>query len=70
MPFTPVNQTPRPIDICSQQIKDLQNEIKILKCDIISLKEQMRKKDEKFEIISKRQTQSETEMAKNNSWFW
>jgi len=63
MPITPVNQTPKPIDVCSQQIKDLQNEIKILKCDIINLKEQMRKKQEQFEIIQKEET-------KNNSWFW
>jgi len=59
----PVNQTPRPIEICSQQIKDLQNEIKILKCDVINLKEQLRQKEEKFEIIQKEET-------KNNSWFW
>jgi cupin superfamily acireductone dioxygenase involved in methionine salvage len=59
----PVNQTPKPIDVCSQQIKDLQNEIKILKCDVINLKEQLRKKEEKFEIIQKEET-------KNNSWFW
>lgn len=56
----------KPIDIVSQQVKDLQNEIKILKCDIISLKEQMRIKEEKFEIIPK--TQSET--ATKNGWFW
>ena len=64
----PVNQTPRPIDVCSQQIKDLQNEIKILKCDIMSLKEQVRQKEEKFQIISKRQTQSE--VATEKGWFW
>ena len=67
----PVNQTPRPIDICSQQIKDLQNEIKLLKCDVINLKEQLRQKEEKFQIINKRQIKaSETEIAKYNSWFW
>ena len=56
----------KPIDIVSQQVKDLQNEIKILKCDIIFLKEQMRIKDEKFEIIHK----SQTETATKNGWFW
>jgi len=64
----PVNQTPRPIEICSQQIKDLQNEIKILKCDVINLKEQLRQKEEKFEIINKRN--SSGEIANTNSWFW
>jgi len=64
----PVNTTHRPIDVLSSQLKDLQNEIKILKCDIISLKEQVRQKDEKFEIISKRQTQEE--IATKNGWFW
>ena len=64
----PVNQTPRPIDICSQQIKDLQNEIKILKCDVINLKEQLRQKEEKFQIINKRKTQ--TEIATKNGWLW
>lgn len=54
----------KPIDIVSQQVKDLQNEIKILKCDIISLKEQMRIKEEKFEIIKKEETPTK------NSWFW
>jgi len=54
----------KPIDIVSQQVKDLQNEIKILKCDIISLKEQMRIKEEKFEIIKKEETPAK------NSWFW
>ena len=62
----PVNTTPRPIDVLSKQLKDLQNEIKILKCDIISLKEQVRIKDEKFEIIHK----SQTETATKNGWFW
>lgn len=67
----PVNTTPRPIDVLSQQLKDLQNEIKILKCDIISLKEQVRQKDEKFEIISKRQQpQTQTEVATQKGWFW
>jgi len=61
----PVNTTHRPIDVLSSQLKDLQNEIKILKCDIISLKEQVRIKDEKFEIIKK-----ENEEEKSNSWFW
>jgi SMC interacting uncharacterized protein involved in chromosome segregation len=61
----PVNTTPRPIDVLSSQLKDLQNEIKILKCDIISLKEQVRQKDEKFEIIKK-----ENQEEKSNSWFW
>lgn len=64
----PVNQTPRPIDVCSQQIKDLQNEIKILKCDIINVKEQLRQKEEKFEIITKTKTQ--TEIATQKGWFW
>ena len=64
----PVNQTPRPIEICSQQIKDLQNEIKILKCDVISLKEQLRQKEEKFEIINKRHTSGE--IATQKGWFW
>jgi hypothetical protein len=62
----PLNTTPKPIDIVSQQVKDLQNEIKILKCDIIFLKEQMRIKDEKFEIIHKNQT----EVATQKGWFW
>jgi cupin superfamily acireductone dioxygenase involved in methionine salvage len=67
----PVNQTPRPIDICSQQIKDLQNEIKILKCDVINLKEQLRQKEEKFQIINKRHSKaSETEIATKNGWLW
>jgi len=67
----PVNTTPRPIDVLSQQLKDLQNEIKILKCDILSLKEQVRIKDEKFEIISKRHSKaSETEIANQKGWFW
>lgn len=67
----PVNQTPRPIEICSQQIKDLQNEIKILKCDVINLKEQLRQKEEKFEIINKRNSRaSETEIANQKGWFW
>jgi len=65
----PVNTTTRPIDVLSQQLKDLQNEIKILKCDIISLKEQVRIKDEKFEIISKRHSKA-SEEEKSNSWFW
>ena len=64
----PVNQTPRPIDVCSQQIKDLQNEIKLLKCDILSLKEQMRQKEEKFEIINKRTAAKAT--TANNGWLW
>lgn len=34
----PINQTPKPIDILSQQLKDLSNEIKIIKCDIINIK--------------------------------
>ena len=62
----PVNTTTRPIDVLSQQLKDLQNEIKILKCDILSLKEQVRIKDEKFEIIHKNQT----EVATQKGWFW
>jgi len=67
----PVNQTPRPIDVCSQQIKDLQDQIKIMKCNIISLTDQIRvlkedSKKEKFEIIKK----TETEIATKNGWFW
>ena len=49
----PINQTPKPIDILSQQLKDLSNEIKIIKCDIINIKEQLRIKEEKFEIVQK-----------------
>ena len=49
----PINQTPKPIDILSQQLKDLSNEIKIMKCDIINIKEQLRIKEEKFEIVQK-----------------
>jgi len=49
----PINQTPRPIDIVSQQLKDLQSEIKLMKCEIMHLREQIKIKDEKFEIIAK-----------------
>ncbi len=48
----PINQTPRPIDIVSQQLKDLQSEIKLMKCEIMHLREQIKIKDEKFEIIA------------------
>ncbi len=57
----PINQTPKPIDILSQQLKDLSNEIKIMKCDIINIKEQLRIKEEKFEIVQKPVPQG---------WFW
>lgn len=62
----PINTTPRPIDVVSKQLKDLQNEIKIMKCDIINLKEQMRIKDEKFEMVHKTQT----EISTQKGWFF
>lgn len=49
----PFNTTPRPIDVLSQQLKDLQSDIKIMKCEIIHLREQIKIKDEQFEIITK-----------------
>jgi hypothetical protein len=67
----PVNTTPRPIDVCSHQIKDLQDQVKIMNCNIISLREQVRvlKDDlnkEKFEVVKK----TETEIATEKGWFW
>ena len=53
LPHRAFNTTPRPIDVLSQQLKDLQSEIKIMKCEIIHLREQMKIKDEKFEIVTK-----------------
>jgi len=69
--MAPINTTPRPIDICSRQIKDLQDQIKIMNCNIISLREQVRvlkeeRNKEKFEIIKK----TETEIATEKGWFW
>ncbi len=66
----PVNTTPRPIEVLSKQVKDLQDQIKIMNCNIISLKEQVRilkeeRNKEKFEIIKK-----DDEQEKSNSWFW
>jgi len=66
----PVNTTPRPIEVLSKQVKDLQDQIKIMNCNIISLKEQVRilkeeRNKEKFEIIKK-----DDEEEKSNSWFW
>lgn len=62
----PKDTTPRPIDVLSRQLKDLQTEIKIMKCDIINLKEQMRIKDEKFEMVHKTQT----EISTQKGWFF
>ncbi len=62
----PINTTPRPIDVLSRQLKDLQNEIKIMKCDIINLKEQIRIKEEKFEMVHKTQT----EISTQKGWLW
>ena len=62
----PINTTPRPIDVLSRQLKDLQNEIKIMKCDIIHLKEQARLKEEKFEMVHKTQT----EISTQKGWLW
>lgn len=62
----PINTTPRPIDVVSKQLKDLQNEIKIMKCDIIHLKEQIRIKEEKFEMVHKTQT----EISTQKGWLW
>ena len=56
------NTTPRPIDVLSQQLKDLQSEIKIMKCEIIHLREQIKIKDEKFEIVTK--------PPESKGWLW
>lgn len=58
----PINQTPKPIDILSLQLKELSNELKIMKCDIINLKEQLRIKEEKFEIVQK--------PVQSSGWLW
>ena len=52
----PLNKTPKPIDVLSQQVKDLQSEISKMKCEILDLQEKIKIKDEQFEIVSKKET--------------
>ncbi len=52
----PLNKTPKPIDVLSQQVKDLQSEIGKMKCELLDLQEKIKIKEEKFEIVSKKET--------------
>ena len=54
----PLNKTPKPIDVLSQQVKDLQSEIGKMKSEILDLQEKIKIKDSEaqFEIVSKKET--------------